>query len=500
MHRRILSLALLGFLGIVVVNWSCTKLDTTSLGSDLLPVVDNVNTFADTLSVDALQKEYEDTVLVLNIDDHAIGNINSDALFGKSTATAYMQFKPNGFPYSFGKLDSIVGMDSVVLCLNYKSFWGDSTIPQTFEVYRVVDNVFKDSIYKEWRVNEPAPALGAIISAQPVTVDIRRMADTFKYAYINATNVNQIRIKLDAGFAAELFNSDSIATGLGNHAFYNDSAFRRAFNGFAVKSTGGGDAFLYTSLSDTNTKLEVHYRLKNAGKIDTTYKSFTVSVDNLGSVVKKSSTANIIDRNRSGTASLTPPSTEIYLQTQPGTYAALKIPQLTGYSNRVIHRAELIVEEIPQTPPNSIFTPPFYLYLDLKDTGTAIPTRYKTLYYDLNPSVPYDPDFTSGYPYFPTGGPDFGYFGGFLRTKTGTFGEPVRYYNFNISRYIQKMVINQSANYELRLLPAFDFHYPQYSTAHIGYSNSIGDGRVRVGSGTNANYPMRLRIIYSKIK
>ena len=91
MHRRILSLFLIGFLGIVIINWSCTKLDTTNLGSDLLPIVDNVNTFADTFFINAQQKEYEDTTYVVNSDDHALGNISNDPLFGKTTANARFQ-------------------------------------------------------------------------------------------------------------------------------------------------------------------------------------------------------------------------------------------------------------------------------------------------------------------------------------------------------------------------------------------------------------------------
>ena len=35
----------------------------------------------------------------------------------------------------------------------------------------------------------------------------------------------------------------------------------------------------------------------------------------------------------------------VYIQTSPGSYATLKIPGLTGLSNRIIHRAELIMDQ-----------------------------------------------------------------------------------------------------------------------------------------------------------
>lgn len=112
-----------------------------------------------------------------------------------------------------------------------------------------------------------------------------------------------------------------------------------------------GNALMYVNLADTNTKLEVHFRVKNAGKIDTIYKSFKLSTNDFGVSVRKSSTANYINRDKSKSPSSIPNGNEIYLQTQPGTYASLTIPQLSGYSSRIIHRAEIIIEQIPDSTP-----------------------------------------------------------------------------------------------------------------------------------------------------
>jgi len=493
-HRRILSFALIGFLGIVIINWSCTKLDTTNLGSDLIPVVDNVNTFADTLFVDATQKEYTDTTIVGSNDSHVLGNITNDPMFGSTAADVYMQLKPAFFPFSFGNIDSIVGLDSAVLCLSYKGYWGDSNYIQTLEAREVMDNEFKDSTGKIWPVSGTPPVTGSAIS--PATnVDIRRLGDLMKYAHVNDSVTNQIRIKLNADYANRLFTSDSTLVGSGNHAFYNDSTFKRAFNGIAVKGIGTGNALMYVNLSDTNTKIEMHFRIKNAGKIDTTYKSLKLITAST-STVKFSRTANHILRNRAGTPSTFPTGNEIYLQGQPGTYASLVIPQLSNYSNRIIHRAELLMEQIPTDPINdSIFTAPNYLYLDLKDSGAV--NRYKPIYYDLNPGDVYDPDQKTSY-YYPAQGPDFSYFGGFGRRRITPAGSIV-YYNINISRYVQHLVTLQGKNYEMRLFPAFQIHYGQYSS-YQAYSNNVALGRIKMGSGTNPDHPMRLRIIYSKIK
>lgn len=496
-QKRILFIAFTAVALFSFFNWNCTKLDTTTIGSDLLPAVDNVHTFADTLFVDAHQHDFNDTTYISYSENQALGNINNDPLFGKTTANMYLQLKPGYFPYAFGSKDSLAfGYDSVVLCLNYRYFWGDSTMPQKLQVFEIVDGRFRDSIGMRWE-SDSLPNTAAAIS--PVkTVDVRRLGDYMKYAWRDDSVNNQIRIKLDAAYASRLFNSDSLSGGAGNHAFYNDSIYRHEFNGIAIKGMGTGseNGLLYINIADTNTKLEVHFRVKNAGRIDTTYRSFKFST----AFPYISSSANSVQRNRTGSPSGFPSSTEIFLQAQPGTYASLVFPGLTGYSNRIIHRAELLMEEIPDNPYyDTAFSAPNYLYMDLKVPGTATPALYKPIYFDLSSSAPYDPDFAkAGYPYFPTGGVDFGYFGGYLRRKSAPGGD-VNYYNLNITRYVQQLVTKQGTNYEMRLMAPFSFHYPQYAPGYISYSNSPGYGRIKLGSGTHPLHPMRLRIIYSKL-
>lgn len=499
LKKRILFIAATAIAIFSFLNWNCTKLDTTKIGADLLPAVDNVHTFADTLAINAQQLDFTDTSIITYLDNQVLGNINNDPLFGKTTANMYLQLKPSNYPFSFGHPDSLLGygLDSVVLCLSYKFFWGDSLMPQRLQAYEVVDNTFKDSLNYNWRA-ETQPNTAASISSVK-TVDIRRLGDYMKYAWRNDSVKNQIRIKLDAAYASRLFNSDSASAGPGNHAFYSDSAFRKAFNGIGIKGVGFGseNALLFISPTDTNTKLEVHYRIKNAGRIDTTFKSFKLST----SFPNISTSANYVKRDKSGSPSGSPVSTDIYLQAQPGTYASLVVPGLTGYTNRIVHRAELIFEQIPDNPYyDTAFTAPNFLYLDLKEPGTATPALYKPIYIDLNTSSLYDPDFKkTGFPLYPSGGVDFVYFGGYLRRKTGPLGGDINYYNINITRYIQQMVTNRSTNYELRLMAPFSFHYPQYAGEYINYNNSPAYGRVKLGSGTHPIYPMRLRIIYSKL-
>ena len=117
MQKRILPLAITAITFFSIFGWNCTKLDTTSIGSDLL-AVDNVNTFADTLFINSTQGFFNDSTYISKYDDYTVGSISNDPLFGTTQASIFMQLKPPFYPYYFGGYkDTLVAYDSVVLCL-----------------------------------------------------------------------------------------------------------------------------------------------------------------------------------------------------------------------------------------------------------------------------------------------------------------------------------------------------------------------------------------------
>ena len=498
MQKRILSIAVTAILIFSFFNWSCAKLDTTDIGSDLLPAVDNVHTFADTLFINSTQGFFSDSTYIGKSDDFALGAINNDPLFGKTNAYIFMQLKPAFYPYYLGNPgDTLMQLDSIVLCLKYKGFWGDSSIPVHLEVKEVNDPKFRDSVDKENPTNYQPTYSGASIGS--TDVDVRRLGDTVKFTNKRDYSINQIRIKLDATWAAQLYGRDSIASNGLNNAFYSDSFYRRFYNGLAVIANGtGSNGLMYVNLADTATKIEIHYKRRNQGKVDSVYSSLRLSLFSDSAAGKRvSNAADNIIRNRAGAKILSPNSDENFLQTAPGTFVNLNIPALAGLSNRIIHRAEIIVEQIPtDIILDEKLSAPNFLYLELKDTGST--NKWKPVYFDLNTQRAYDPDYKSGLPYWP-GEIDYQYFGGYRRSKTDAFGNLIKYYNFNISRYVQQIVTKRTYNYDLRMYAPFNLSYPQYSPTLIPFSNNIAFGRVRIGSGSNPNYKLRLRIVYSKL-
>ena len=509
MFKRLLPAALTGYIFLVIVNWGCTKLDTTTLGSDLIPVVDNVHTFADTLDVITTQGIFDDTFKITRSESNVLGLITEDNLFGGSEGQLFLQFKPQkSFPFYFGNAgDSIVGVDSVVLCLAYSGFWGDSTKPMQLEVQKINQQGFVDSP-NFYRTIKYQPGLYPDVIGTK-TLEIQKLKDTIRLR--GDSVINQIRIKLSDSYAAQLISQDSV-TGSPKNGFLNDSLFRRFQNGFSVKAITG-NSLMYINLTDAKTRLEVYFRSKKVtttGALDTAMNSFRINTSNL---TFPSATSNYV--KRTFTPEVTNPSTpSLYLATGPGTFANLSIPQLDtignamGTHNRIVHRAEIYMEQEPDLAfplRDSIFSAPTYMYLDLVDTGA---TKWKALYYDLSPNEPYDPDFKrAGYPYYPgSGGVDFNYFGGYARTRYNYVGEKVVYYALNTTRHVQQILSKGTPNYTMRLYPAYEVYYPQYTTASsvasaIPYSNPLAFGRIRLKGG---NYPDKLRkvrmvIIWSKI-
>lgn len=509
MHKR----AYLLFGLILIFIASCTKLDTTNIGGDLLPEVDNINTFADTLEIIASQGDnclgvdYDSTKMSLS-ENHIIGHISDDGLMGGTDAELFLQLKPNFYPYFIGlSRDTILKSDSVVLCLSYKGSWGDTATPMTFQVFEVpnTQHGLWDSI-TQYNPVSYQPAIGNPLS-NPTTVYLNQLGNYTKYGIKGDSINNQIRIKLDNSFKDLLFSRDSSSTNYTNNAFLNDSMFRAKFNnGFVIKATSG-NALTYIDLyQDGKTRLELHYSKKNKisdtsySAIDTTYSFWFFKSGLDGSTVRNSSLSNYIKRQIrpfSEPSDTLVGNEEIWLQTTPGTFATLKIPKLDTISNRIIHRAEIEIQEITDGTQSTLFTPPGFMYLDLVDSIN--PLKYKPIYRDLNPNTFYDPDYKNTvYPYFPSGNRvDYSYFGGYQR-KRGT----QTYYTINITRYLQQLVTNKGNNYKMRLFPAHSFRYSQYSPYFFQYGNSLAEGRIKVGGGNNPNpnYRMRLRIVYSNCK
>ncbi len=471
----------------------CTRITSTDVGSGLIPAIDGVIT-KDTL-LDVITDTFEDTdsIRVYRGDNHLLGAITNDPLFGKSKAIMYFEMKPNTYPYYIpGNKDSLK-VDSAVLILSYRGMYGDSTNPLQINVFEINKNSALNPLVN-YAANYPSAipvSIGQSL-ADPVTVDIRRLTDSVKNRYENA--VNQIRIRLRSD-VAKRFIKDYDST----NAYRSDSVFKTYFAGFAVTTNSGSpaNALLKINLTDTNSKFALYYSSSSTGATQR-----DTSVAYFKYLVGLSSDANVITRDRSGSevakhlTTTSKPDSLVYVQTMPGTYVRIKIPGLQGLTNRIVHRAELIAEQVPDDANlNTIekqMLAPRFLLLSRYDSSI---TQKRT--------IPNDFVITSS-------GPNTAQFGGLVISKSAAPYDKIASYVFDVSRYVQGIVTRKDTSFTLRLsAPTNDSlrYTPPYpgNTASSSYfispssTNDAADGRIRLGGGTHSRFRMRLRVIYSRL-
>ncbi len=470
---------------------ACTRIGTTEMGLGLLPSMDAFNTKDTILDVETETVDRPDSLRIYGQDEQVVGVINNDPLFGATTASMYFQLSPSYFPfYLRGSKDSIV-IDSAVLMLAYKGYYGDSTTPVVLNLKRVSSStpINRDTLVAS---NYPeAYNLKTDASmASPYTLNFTKIRDSVINRY-EATK-NQIRIPLNQTFT-DLFMKIYDST----TAYRSDTALRTYFPGFSLSasSAGGVNALIRISLLDTNTKLGLYYRTNSTsfpGTRDTIVDYFKFSLYGNGY-------ANFVKRNRTGSEAArhigVAKDSLVYVQTSPGTVVKIKIPGLKTFANKIIHRAELVAEQVPAETPSlleSQFTPPNYLFLAAFDSAA-----------NLIRNVPNDYQGT-------VNSSQFIKFGGRLIYKSIQGYNNVASYNFDLSRYMQGVVSRKDTIFDLRLFaPVNDSlkyvpAYPNNLQSGTDYLNtSLGNqpamGRVRLGGGRHSRFRMRLHVYYSDL-
>jgi hypothetical protein len=477
----------------------CTKIEQTTMGGDLVPPVDYINTFDTFLQVVSNNYIPADSTRLNAGNDHMAGGISADPLFGTTFSTMFFELKPPNFPFLFEHPDTVRYFDSAVLVLKFQGYYGDSAAAINYNLYQLGEKMSPDISVVPFYTLQPNLAINySILWGQKSmranqyrdTIFIKRGKDT------TAKVINELRIPLDDERARALFFADT------NTIFKNNANFIEALPGFALQAQGLPNALHYFTFT-SGTKIQFYYRAKRGSSIDTISRDFVFNAT-CGHAVE-------LNRNRSGAEinnflakDPVNGATQVYIQGTPGSMVSIDIPGLKKLSNRVIHRVELRVTELTEnvTLPYSQLKAPLALYLDAEyedDKG-----NFRGIPYDLNP-------FTKYY-CFPGEGIDFGYFGGTAK-KVVINGKTLTQYNFNITRYVQGLISRNEPFFDLRLSAPFYMYYkecannnPSYPTNVFPFQNrgafinQVGEGRIRVAGGNHPDpkIKMQLRVIYSK--
>jgi hypothetical protein len=474
---------------LVVLFSACTRIGTTEMGLGLLPSADSFNTKDTILSVETETADRPDSLRVYGSDDHVVGTITNDPLFGSTTASLYFNLKPAYFPYTTSGSRDSVKVDSAVLVLSYKGFYGDSTKPVTFNLKRISANT---PLTPDSSVASNYPEVYNIQTdatmANPYTLDFTHVHDSVLNRFEAAKD--QIRIPLNKTFTdmfLKVFDT--------NTAYKTDTTLRQYFPGFALSTSNNNNVLVIVNLLDTNTKLGLYYSTNstsNPGKRDTVVDYFKFTATDNGD-------ANLIKRNRTGSEAARhigiAKDSLIYVQTSPGTLVKIKVPGLKNFANKIIHRAELIAEQVPTSSPTALeaqWTAPSYLFLGAYDSASNsirnVPNDYQGT---VNTA-------------------QFARFGGRLIYKSVQGYDNVATYNFDLSRYMQGVVSRKDSVFDLRLMaPVNDSiryvpPYPYNLSGGVDYisravANQPAIGRVRLGGGSHSKFRMRLHVYYSDL-
>lgn len=473
------------FVSTIFLFFSCKKVnESTELGGPLVPEIDNVTTFETFLATETDNRILEDTNFVGYQDPIAIGAITNDPEFGQTIGNGYFNISsPVYHAYPFTSRENLV-IDSVVLSLRYSGIYGDSNSLQTVRVYEVAptETSFNDdSLHRLNRADfaTTGPELG---SATFIPSRLKDSVSIIRKDTVKVANVLRIRLSNSLGqrFANFDTNNDP-ATG----GFYNDTLFKQLFRGLAIKAEAGtGNGLAYFLPSNASTNLTVYYKATINGVLDQSSVVFTHRTGGQANTIRRTAGGGWATYLGNGT----PADDKLYIQSTPGSFGSIRIPALSTFSNSVIHLAELVVSRLPSAQEN-IFTAPPILFLDHVSANDSVYTFPKDMQLELTPS--------QGAIF---GTVNFNAFGGRIRPTDNK-------YHFNITGYVQDLVIGREANHTLRLsAPYFTEirHKPLGNGNNfvaIPVANFVSNGRVVVAGGSHADPALRLqlRVVYSKI-
>ena len=204
---------------------SCKKInEATTLGSDIIPPIDNINTFETFFNAETYNRSnLNDSSTISFYDNLAIGHIESDPVFGRTNAEAYFSIGRPFYGYPFvGHKDSIT-IDSVILALAYQTNYGDTNTTLTYNVSEISQTSgFREDTFYRYNV-EPFATTTSLGSK---TFQVHTLNDSV-WVYTPGDTSKEakpvglsLRIPLDNSLGVRFKNYDT------SNAYRNDTSFK----------------------------------------------------------------------------------------------------------------------------------------------------------------------------------------------------------------------------------------------------------------------------------
>ncbi|HET6555887.1 MAG TPA: DUF4270 domain-containing protein [Prolixibacteraceae bacterium] len=416
MYRSIIVIALM-----TLVFWSC-KDDMNQTGYDLLLPGDKISAHKVATDKASIQSfTVRDEMLRTNKPEFNLLGTIVDPVFGKTTADFACQFRLSEYPsFQIGHQ-----IDSLVLYITYRSFYGDTLTVQNFKAYELLSDLkaadtvtyYQDIDLKSLAASEPVGEVNhRIIHRDSLHSSASKVRDTITMV---------IRMTLKPELAQKLMQESFAA--LSANPETPNIPFLQAFKGLYIEA---GDLTQGGAIAQTDPQALVMYTRKTSATTD------TVTSATYFYVTKNSARVNRFVHDYSTTAfapnldQVNQQDSLLYLQTAGGLSNKVFINGINNWkdsTSAAINKAELVFKVEGSTIDTSVFTPAPTIILSLIDKNGNIHTS-KDGVLTQNYILPSDLSFSQAY------------YGGVYNPEDST-------YRFNLAKHMQEIVKGKTENY-----------------------------------------------------
>jgi len=342
-----------------------------------------------------------------------------DSAFGYSTSSIHIQPVLSSNALFFSDSSEIVTVDSVILSLEYGGFFGDTSIAQTFDVFRIDETMYIDTAYySDTNIAvQSTPLASYNFSPSPSKKTVISQPNNFGTVDTNVVLSSQLRINLGNALG------DEIIAKQGSDTLANSENFVTFFKGLKITPspnpniTDNEAAILYFRLTASNTKMTIYYTATSS--TDTTQKAVDFPVNSTS--VRFNTFEHDYTVSAAETAMQTQNPSFAYVQAMAGVETTIKFPSLKDQlgGKILVNKAELIIPAANGSYANNVG----------KAEKLIVASRDEFGVLKFIPDALVNADF-------------FG----------GEFDEENNEYKFNISRYLQSYLNGNETDNGLTLL------------------------------------------------
>ena len=406
------STALIGLaLMIGMLAFASCKKSPETIGDNLISD-DNYIAIFHTDTTEIICHSFIDSVATSNASSALLGAMR-DPVFGNTEAGFYTQLRPSVAGQSFGNNPVV---DSLVLQLCLTGYYGDTTVMQTAQVYKLTDSLSFETIY----YNHSTVPTDNIDHANGYQF---RPRPGSKVHIIGSDTLTQpiIRIPLSQELGNQLINLDTTA-------YSRPDLFKQYFKGLYVTCAPVGQNGVISSINLTNntyTLLQLYYHNASTPNKPMRYNFYVTSSDSYFNHFDHDYTqgsSEFVSQVLDGQTELG--QSILYLQSMGGVKAKVYFPNICHWAD-TLEGCRLVVNDAKLILPAS---------MTLVDSVYKAPSNLILLGYSSDSTTYLLPDYYEGSNYY-----------------DGTYNSSKHLVSFRITEYLQSMIMNKKDNLGLSL-------------------------------------------------